>query len=102
MFGKSLSMASLCTALAVCSMLGMTTALPVRRGNAVLFDRDLQPVKSDAQTKPGMVDLLDQYKNLAEQVAASTKGTPESDALKSKMNSTKAVGNQNQRHRRLS
>jgi len=91
MFGKTLSVANLCAVLAVCSMLGMTSAIPVRRENAALLERDLQPIKSDAQIQPGMVDLLDQYQNLAQQVAAAPKGTPEFDALVTKMNSTKAV-----------
>ncbi|KAF9481688.1 hypothetical protein BDN70DRAFT_875992, partial [Pholiota conissans] len=84
MFGKTLSAANFCTVLAVCSMVGMTSALPMRRQNPALFERDVQPNK-----QPGMVDLLDQYQSLAEQVAASAKGSPEYINLVTKMNATK-------------
>jgi len=83
MFGKIIS------ALTLCAMLGLTSAAPVQLANA-LYGRDLQPLSPTAQIQPGIFDLLDQFKNLAQQAAAAPKGTPQFIALVSQMDSTKA------------
>ncbi|KJA26083.1 hypothetical protein HYPSUDRAFT_349009 [Hypholoma sublateritium FD-334 SS-4] len=82
------SAANLCTALILCTIFGLTSAAPVQLENA-LRARDLQPITPTSQIQPGMFDLLDQYRNLAQQAAAAPKGTPQYTALVTKMNSTK-------------
>jgi len=90
MFAKLISAANLCTALTLCAaMFGPASAAPVQLDNA-LYGRDLQPITPTSQIQPGMFDLLDQFRNLAQQAVAAPRGTPQYTALVSQLNSTKA------------